>query len=123
MHNETDATVTERDRTTTERRKKISFFNIPLLVATILILTMATVGMVIVSRTKREKGKQRAGVMAATYVAHASARELLGPAPVKASPKFNHVIFRLGDQEIFRFTYEDGGEEMRYSFEVREGGS
>lgn len=39
------------------------------------------------------------------------------------APKFNHVIFRLGGEEIFRFTYEDAGEDARYSFEVREGGS
>ncbi len=41
------------------------------------------------------------------------------PSPVKS----NHVIFRLGDEEIFRFVYENGGDGRRYSFEVREGDS
>ena len=40
------------------------------------------------------------------------------PSPVKS----NHVIFRLGDEEIFRFVYENG-DGRRYSFEVREGDS
>ncbi len=41
------------------------------------------------------------------------------PSPLKS----NHVIFRLGDEEIFRFIYEDSGDGRRYSFEIREGDS
>lgn len=123
MYDKTDTDVIERDQETTERRKKERFFTAPLFMAMGVVLLLAVVGVTIISRAKREREGKQAGVMAATYSARALPQELVGPVPVKAPPKFNHVIFRLGDEEIFRFVYEDGGDGRRYSFEVREGSS
>ena len=132
MQKENDTEVLERDSSDLHRPMQPRISMLPLWVAgSVAVVVLFIIVALTIGKTRGEK---KSGVMKATY----SARSLLdGPpeivsfkeivpvkemAPVK-TPKFNHVIFRLGDNEIFRFTYEDGGEDMRYSFEVREGGS
>ncbi len=105
MRNDTDTEVINHCRTTGARRRLNPLF--PYYIAAAVIAAVL-IAMAVAIEAKDEK----AGVMEAAYVAHR-------PMPVPLKRK--HVIFRLGDDEIFRFTYEDGDEDMRYSFEVREG--
>lgn len=120
MNYDTDTKVIERGQIDMGQRKKSHISNWPLLLMVCAIVVFAIVlAAVIVKESRRKKP----GVIAATYNAHALAKELVEPITIKAPPKFNHVIFRLGDAEIFRFTYENGDEGMRYSFEVKEGGT
>jgi hypothetical protein len=111
MGNNTDTKVIDYSQTTRKRRL---FTPLPSCIAFAVII-VALIAAVVVWKEIRAK---QAGVMEAAYIARTAETE----APVKPSPKCKHVIFPLGDDEIFRFTYEDGGDDMRYSFEVREGG-
>ena len=120
MNHDTDTKVLEREQIDLGQQKKSRISNAPMWIAAAVLVVMAFTVAVAVARMIRQ---EKPGVMAATYKAHSLARELVEPGPVKAPPKFNHVIFRLGDAEIFRFTYEDGGNGLRYSFEVKEGGT
>lgn len=122
MNDDSDTKVFEYDEIRTKPRKsgldaKFPFFIVvALVVAVIAVIVFA---MVVAKRTQRDKAK---GTMEASYTRRASAmaREITEPVQIIPPPKFRHVIFRLGDDEIFRFTYQDDGD-LRYSFEVREG--
>jgi len=117
-----DTRILERERVDSTRgKKKSTTFSLLWLLAGVFIVLLVLVA-AIIKNVIREKEAKTTGVMTATY-ANAKARELVADGPVKAPPKFNHVIFRLGDEEIFRFTYEGGGDGRRCSFEIREGGS
>ncbi len=112
MRNDTDTEVINHGRTTGARRRLNPL--LPYYIATAVIAAVL-IAMAIAIEAKEKK----AGVMEAAYIAHSKKEELIESAPVPLKRK--HVIFRLGDDEIFRFTYEDGSGDMRYSFEVREG--
>jgi hypothetical protein len=88
---------------------------VALIVFVVAVITAAALG-------KAGRMKE-AGVMEPTHASRYPERVTVAPTPVKAPPKFHHVIFRLGDDELFRFTHEDAGEDLRYSFEIREGGA
>jgi hypothetical protein len=120
MHKESDTKVLERDQlaATTKTKPRISVMPICIALGVTFVLVLIF-GAVMIAK-KHRVGK--AGVMEAVYSGRSLTKEVLEPVPVKI-PKFNHVVFRLGDKEIFRFTYEDGGDDLHYSFEVREGGS
>lgn len=122
MNDDSDTKVFEYDAIR-ERSKKsrlgMSFLlHIAITVAVLVAIVFALV--VLAKRTQRDKAK---GTMEASYIHRAPvrAREVIETMEIKPPPKFRHVIFRLGDDEIFRFTYQDDGD-LRYSFEVREGG-
>lgn len=91
----------------------------PFVFALPVLVLFAVVLVLVIEKTEKKK---KAGVMTATYAGEL-AREITADGIVKPPAKFKHVIFRLGDAEIFRFTYKDGGAGQNYSFEVREGGS
>ncbi len=114
MRNDTDTKVINRSRTTGGLRR-INY--LPLYLA--LALSVIVIGILAVGVIKKESREKKASVMDAAYIASFVEDDLKMPMPIPLKRK--HVIFRLGDDEIFRFTYEDGGEDMRYSFEVREG--
>jgi hypothetical protein len=115
MGNNTDTKVIDYSQTT---RKRSLFTPLPSCIAFAFII-VALIAAVVVWKEIRAK---QVGVMEAAYIARAAENDVREPVPTKAPQKCKHVIFRLGDDEIFRFTYEDGGDDMRYSFEVREGG-
>jgi flagellar biosynthesis/type III secretory pathway M-ring protein FliF/YscJ len=122
MNTDSDTRILERDQMDTTRWKKNPPSVSPLWFLVGALIVLIVVAAAIVKKTIREKEAKATGVMTATY-ANAKAREFVADGPVMAPPNFNHVIFRLGDEEIFRFTYEDGGDGRRCSFEIREGGS
>lgn len=121
MYDETDTATLERDQFIAPK-KKPRINGMPSWIALGVICTLALVMAAIIVKERRDA---RRGVMEIAYPGPSSARELVGDAsvPVKAPEKRNHVIFRLGDEEVFRFTYEDSGDGRRCSFEIREGGS
>ncbi len=117
MHNNTDTKVINHSRTTGGAHR-INY--LPLYLA--LALLVIVVGFLAVGVVKKAIREKKAAAMDAAYIASFVEGDLIKPMPVPVPLKRKHVIFRLGDDEIFRFTYKDGGEDMRYSFEVREGG-
>ena len=112
MRNDTDTEIINHGRTTGPCRRLNPL--LPYYIATAVIAAVL-IAMAIAIEAKEKK----AGVIEAAYIARSEKEELIESAPVPLKRK--HVIFRLGDDEIFRFTYEDGSGDMRYSFEVREG--
>ncbi len=125
MHNNTDTKVINHSRTSGGAHR-INY--LPLYLA--LALLVIVVGFLAVGVVKKAIREKKAAAMDAAYIASFVEGDLIKPmpmpmpmpVPVPVPLKRKHVIFRLGDDEIFRFTYKDGGEDMRYSFEVREGG-
>lgn len=124
MNNEADTRVIGRDKTEIQSSKKRRLSNAPLYVLAITgVITVVTLGVIMMRVIEKKHLAKKSGLVTATYNARPLAELLHPEAPVKEPPKFNHVIFRLGDVEIFRFKYEDGGAGLNYSFEVVEGGS
>ncbi len=123
MH-DTDTKVIEYNKMAARQSKSTRFSNWPFIIASMLIIAVAaTLVIVVAKRTSQRRG---GGVIEASFSPILkSAREITSmdvAKPVPPPVKFNHVIFRLGDVEVFRFTYEDS-EDAHYSFEVREGSS
>ncbi len=123
MH-DTDTKVIEYNKMAARQSKSTRFSHWPFIIASMLIIAVAaTLVIVVVKRASQRRG---GGAIEASFSPILkSAREITGmdvAKPVPPPEKINHVIFRLGDVEVFRFTYEDS-EDAHYSFEVREGRS
>ncbi len=114
MCNDTDTRVIDR--------KPRRLFNPAPLCVAIVVIVVALIAAAALGKAGRMK-KAGVMVMEAAHDSRYPERVTAVPTPVKALPKLNHVIFRLGGDEIFRFTHEDTGKGLRYSFEIREGGA
>ncbi len=123
MRKDSDTRILQHESLDTTRRKKNPGFISPLWIASGVFVVLVGCAAVVLTRAIREKEAKTTGVMEAAYTARSLVREMSEPIEIKPPPKFNRVIFRLGDEEIFRFIYEDSGDGRRYSFEVREGSS
>lgn len=125
MFRDTDTKALERGEIRQESRKPIANRFSPVLISFVFLALIAIACIVVVA--KRTQRMKPTGAMEAAYVGNVKARDFIKsitadePVATPPIPKFNHVIFRLGDAEMFRFTYEDGGEGLHYSFEAREG--
>ncbi len=109
MRNDTETRVIDRSKTTGKRR----LFNPLACFIAIAAIIVVCIAIGVARKANREK---TAGGMEAAYIPRPVENGGRGAAPTLVKRK--HVIFRLGDYEIFRFTYEDSDEDMRYSFEV-----
>jgi hypothetical protein len=106
MHRDNDsATTVIESNPPVRKRRALSI--VPLCVvaicATLLIATVSILG---------AANKVKPGIAKSKYAPILS--EAIPPEPMVFAPeqpaamKFRHVIFRLGEWEIFRFTYEEG---------------
>ncbi len=113
MRNDTETKVIDRSQTIVTRSR---FNHLPYCI------TLAVIAVLIITVGWQASRTKKASVTESASTARIVENDVKTPVPVKAPEKCRHVIFRLGDDEIFRFTYEDGVENRRFSFEVLEGG-
>lgn len=102
MRRDSDTTIIERNFSTGKRR---TFSFAPYCVAIIVLVLLGRM-LVVLGTADRAR---RVNDAKSKYSPVVTESVVITPPPRQAVPvKFQNIIFRVGDWEIFRFTYEEG---------------